>query len=80
MKSVARTLGALTLLLAAPAFAQSTLVDSDGNGTFSMAEMRAVYPDLSEEAFAAIDADASGEVSIEELAAAQTNGLLPTME
>ncbi|WP_066707377.1 hypothetical protein [Celeribacter ethanolicus] len=79
MKSVARTLGALTLL-AAPAFAQSTLVDSDGNGTFSMAEMRAVYPDLSEETFAAIDADASGEVSIEELAAAQTNGLLPTLE
>ncbi|PTQ74939.1 calcium-binding protein [Celeribacter persicus] len=79
MKSVALTLGALTLL-AAPTFAQSTLVDTDGNGTFSMEEMLAVYPDLTEEAFAAIDADASGEITVEELASAQTNGLLPMME
>ncbi|SFK10407.1 hypothetical protein [Celeribacter neptunius] len=79
MKKIAFTLGALTLA-AAPAFAQTELVDSDENGTYSMAEMLVAYPDMSEETFAAIDTDESGEISIEELAAAQTDGLLPTME
>ncbi|WP_321367043.1 EF-hand domain-containing protein [uncultured Celeribacter sp.] len=79
MKPIALTLGALTLM-AAPAFAQDTLVDADENGTYSMEEMLVVYPDLTEETFAQIDADASGEISLEELAMAQTDGLLPSME
>ncbi|WP_417253389.1 EF-hand domain-containing protein [Celeribacter sp.] len=79
MKPIALTLGALTLF-AAPAFAQTTLLDSDENGTYSMEEMLMVYPDLTEENFSMIDADASGEVTIEELAMAQSEGLLPAME
>ncbi|NVK45816.1 MAG: EF-hand domain-containing protein [Rhodobacteraceae bacterium] len=79
MKPIALTLGALTLM-AAPAFAQGTLMDSDGNGTYSMEEMLMVYPSLTDDAFAAIDADGDGELTIEDLATAQTDGLLPTME
>ncbi|WP_339691959.1 EF-hand domain-containing protein [Celeribacter baekdonensis] len=79
MKRMALTFGALTLC-AAPAFAQSSLVDTDKNGTYSMEEMVMAYPNMMEDTFAAIDADESGEVSIEELAAAQNEGLLPPME
>jgi len=79
MTRIALTFGALTLL-AAPAFAQMTLMDADENGTYSMEEMLMAYPDMTEDTFAAIDTDESGEVSIEELATAQTEGLLPPME
>ena len=43
-------------------------VDTDGNGTVSLAEAQAVWKDLTEDAFKAADADASGELSAEELA------------
>lgn len=79
MKHIAFTLSALTLA-AAPAFAETTLVDTDENGSYSMEEMLVVYPDLSEADFITMDTDASGEISIEELADAQTKGLLPSME
>jgi len=79
MKRIALALGSLTLL-AAPAFAQTTLVDADENGSYSMEEMLTVYPGLTEDGFIAMDTDESGELSIEELAAAQTDGLLPAME
>jgi hypothetical protein len=55
----------------------ATVEDADGNGSYSMEEMTAAYPDLTDEAFADIDADQSGEVSAEELAAAMEGGLLP---
>lgn len=54
----------------------ATVADTDGNGAYSMEEMIVTYPDLTEDAFAGIDTDESGEVSEDELVAAVENGML----
>ncbi|CDP52295.1 hypothetical protein [Paradevosia shaoguanensis] len=71
MKKILISVAALALATSG-AFAQNTVdiktVDTDGNGTVSLAEAQAVWKDLTEDAFKAADADASGELSAEELA------------
>ncbi|MEZ5888505.1 MAG: EF-hand domain-containing protein [Paracoccaceae bacterium] len=72
-----RTLIALTLgfgLMGFAAAAQTTVSDTDGNGTFSIEEMRAAYPDMTPALFAEIDVDGSGSVDADELQAARENG------
>ena len=76
MKKFVLTLAAAAAFFAVQAQAETAVEDTDGNGTYSMDEMAAVYADLSEDLFAQIDADASGEVSPEELAAAVESGLI----
>ncbi|MFY0596137.1 MAG: EF-hand domain-containing protein [Cognatishimia sp.] len=67
----------LTIMgLATTAIADILIEDTDGNGTFSLAEMQAVYPELSEERFVTIDTDESGELSEDELKAAMDAELL----
>ena len=77
MKKIALVLAA-SALTAATAFAEDAaapvVADTDANGTFSLAEVQAVYTAVTEEAFAAADTDASGELSAEELAAAVEAG------
>ena len=65
-KTLIAFLAAMTV--AGTAFAE--VQDSDGDGVFSMDEMVAAYPDLTEETFGQIDTDADGAISAEELAAA----------
>lgn len=75
------TIARLTAFLsfaAAPVLAETMIEDTDASGTYSIEEMTVVYPDLTEETFAEVDADASGEVSPEELAAALSAGVLAT--
>jgi len=71
MKKILISVAALALATSG-AFAQNTVdittVDTDGNGTVSLAEAQAVWKDLTEDAFKAADADGSGELSAEELA------------
>ena len=72
MKTITLAIAALGLSTAA-AFAQGatidiSAIDTDGNGTVSLAEAQVVWPDLTQEQFATADADASGELSVEELA------------
>ena len=73
-------------LIPALAFAFSTAaiaqtgIDTDGDGMFSMVELNATYPDMTEETFTAIDTDADGSVSEAELAAAVAAGTLPAMQ
>ncbi|MGH1465819.1 MAG: EF-hand domain-containing protein [Cognatishimia sp.] len=62
---------------AGAALAEVMVVDADENGTFSYIEMAAAYPNLTEDLFGQIDADADGEVSAEELQAAAEAGMLP---
>lgn len=75
MNKIALGLAALTLF-AAPAMAQAPLnfadVDTDLSGELSLAELQAVWPDLTAEAFAAADIDGNGSLSADEL-----NGLQP---
>lgn len=59
---------ALTAMgLATTAIASVMIEDTDGNGTLSYAEVVAVYPEMTEEAFVALDTDESGDLSPEEL-------------
>jgi len=75
MKTHVLFLAAVMALTAVQASA-ATVEDADGNGSYSMEEMAAAYPDMGEEAFADIDTDESGEISPEELAAAVESGAL----
>lgn len=66
-------------LLAAAATAQTALPlieDLDASGDWSLAELQSVWPDLTPEGFAAIDTDANGAVTPEELQAAVDNGIV----
>lgn len=69
--------------LASAAFAQATLpegTDADGNGTWSLAELQAVWTDLTEDGFKGIDANADGEVDAAELQAALDAGVIALPE
>lgn len=68
---------------ATAALAQATLpevADTDGNGTWSLAELQAVWTDLTEEGFNAIDTNADGAVDTAELQAALDAGVITVPE
>ncbi len=82
MTKFALTLAALTSVAALQAQAETApaaaadasaivVADVDGNGSFSLVELKAAYPDVTEAAYKAADIDADGELSAEELKAAQ---------
>lgn len=77
MKTFALAMCAMTFA-AAPLLAETVVQDTDGNGSFSMAELLVIYPDLTEEAYVAMDTDESGELSVEELETAMAADLLPS--
>jgi hypothetical protein len=71
------------LAFASAAFAQATLpdvADTDGNGTWSLAELQAVWTDLTEDGFKGIDANADGAVDQTELQTALDNGVITVPE
>ena len=76
MKNTVLILSTVLAFSSVQAMAETMVVDTDGNGAYSMEELAVSYPDLTAEAFAAIDTEASGEVSVEELAAAVEAGTL----
>jgi hypothetical protein len=81
MKRIAIALAPLAL--ASAAFAQATLPDvpdTDGNGSWSLVELQAVWTDLTEETFKGIDANADGAVDATELQAALDNGVIAAPE
>lgn len=53
-------------------------MDADGTGNLSMPELQAVFPNLTEDGFTAIDANGDGAVDEAELAAAVEAGTLKT--
>ena len=71
---------ALALFGTSAAMAQAApmVTDADGNGSFSIDEIQAAYPDTTAELYAQIDANGDGAVSADELAAAVDGGLLPS--
>ncbi|KIC36742.1 calcium-binding protein [Leisingera sp. ANG-M7] len=80
MKNLALTAAAIAALAASPLAAMESITeaDTDGNGTYSLEELQAAFPDLTEETFATIDANADGEADLAEVKAAEEAGLLPT--
>jgi EF hand len=77
MNKIAITLAALTSVAALAANAQTMVTDTDGNGSYSMEELKAAYPDLTDEVFTSIDSNADGAIDATELKAAQDAGTLP---
>lgn len=74
MRKIALGVVALTFATAT-AFAQTPLtfadVDSDGDGRLSYEELSAVWPDLSQDEFAAADVEGAGSITAEQLGALQ---------
>jgi hypothetical protein len=67
------------LALASAAFAQASLPDvpdTDENGSWSLVELQAVWKDLTEDTFKAIDTGADGAVDATELQAAVDAGVI----
>jgi hypothetical protein len=62
--------------MSAPALAQDLPVDTDANGAWSMEELKATYPNLTEEVFAAMDTNADGQIDVAEYEAAMGANLL----
>jgi len=81
IRSTLTTLAALAL--AVPALAQDMtdpMIDTDGDGAYSLGEMQAAFPDMAAETFAELDTDADGLLSLEEVATATEAGLMPMTE
>ena len=69
------------LALATAAFAQDLpmVEDADASGAWSLGELQAVWLDLTEDGFMAIDTNADGSVDGAELQTAWDNGLLTSV-
>jgi Ca2+-binding EF-hand superfamily protein len=76
MKRIALVLAPLAVASAAFAQTLPEVADTDGSGNWSLVELQAVWTDLTEEGFAAIDANADGAVDATELQAALDNGVI----
>ncbi len=68
----------LSSLFAVPAFAMPTDLDMDGDGLASLAELQTKYPEVSDDLFLEIDANADGFINEAELLAAVDAELLPS--
>lgn len=72
---------ALILCLAAaaasPGLAGGGAIDNDGDGRYSLAELRVFYPTLSSDAYARMDMNGDGVISPGEFRQGQDEGLLP---
>ena len=56
----------------------ATEVDANGDGYLTIDEVQAVYPEITEDGFSAMDLNADGSLDDEEVVAAQEAGLMPT--
>jgi len=71
-------LAALTAMLMTPAMAQGVdaALDTNGDGMMSFPELQAGYPDLTEEAFTAMDQTGDGLLDVVEVSDAINAGLI----
>ncbi|MDP3262190.1 MAG: EF-hand domain-containing protein [Tabrizicola sp.] len=76
MKRFALVLAPLAFVGAAYAQDLPVVEDTDANGTWSLAELQAVWPELTEDAFKGVDANGDGAVDQTELKAALDNAVL----
>jgi hypothetical protein len=77
MNKFVLSLAAMFAFGVAQADAQTMVTDTDGDGVYSMEEMKAAFPDLTEDAFTAADTNEDGKLDAAELKAAQEAGTIP---
>lgn len=68
------------LALCIPAYAMgagAAELDANGDGILSVAEVQAVYPDVTPDQFSAMDLNADGALDDGEVIAAQDAGMMP---
>ena len=75
MKLIITAFAGLTALASA-SFAQTLVEDTNEDGVYSMEELLAVYPALTDDIFAVVDTNEDGMIDPEELAAAQEAAVL----
>jgi hypothetical protein len=80
MKRFAILLAPLAFASAATAQTLPEVADTDGNGTWSLIELQAVWTDMTEDTFKAVDTGADGEVDATELQAALDGGVIKAPE
>lgn len=67
--------------LCVPAFAMgqsATQVDANADGVLSLAEVQAVFPDMTEDQFVTVDLNGDGMLEDAEVKAAEEAGLMPS--
>ena len=69
---------AAVFALSAPVAAQDATIDINGDGMYSIAELRAALPSISEDTFSVLDASGDGQLDAGEIAAGIAAGLLPS--
>lgn len=65
-----------TLLGLGASAAMAEVEDANGDGVYSMDELKVTYPELTEDIFAQLDANNDGALDADEMAAAQAAGIL----
>ena len=82
MNHIALTLATLLGLASVPALAQDLpeIADTDSNGIWSLSELQTAYPDLTQEVFLTLDANADGGIDTAELTTAVAAGTLVAKE
>lgn len=68
---------AFALALPGAALANMAEMDTDGDGAVTMSEFQQAYPDAEAGTFSAVDENADGSLSEDELTAAKEAGKLP---
>ena len=69
---------ALLTALVVPAFAQDAAIDINGDGMYSLPELQAVMPEMSEDDFVVLDTSGDGVLDADEIAVGVTAGMLPS--
>ena len=65
-----------TLLGLGATAAMAEVEDANGDGVYSMDELKVTYPELTEDVFSQLDANNDGALDADEMAAAQAAGIL----
>lgn len=76
MKKIVMAAGLGIAALSASAASAQTVTDTDGNGVYSIEELKAAYPAVDQALFGEIDQNADGSVDADELQAAVEAGKL----
>lgn len=71
---------ALAAMLASPAIAQSAAIDVNGDGMYSLPELQAVMPEMTEDTFTALDTSGDGLLDPDEIAVGVEAGVLPASD